>query len=138
LKRYALALGDSEFEKPEDVIRRLARSSLIATKPTRLITDYSVGWNSLVLDEATKLGIPYMGVLPYASENPNFRELSKSATNLVFFNSKEDFLANPFLYFNWLQEHVDEVLCYLNPERHTYNKNILRTLKTKSVRNLFH
>lgn len=138
MKKYALALGDTEFDKPEDVIRRLARSSLVAVKPTRVITDYSEGWNSIVLDEATKLGIPYMGVLPYESENPKYRELSKSATNLIFYKTKEEFLANPFSYFNWLNEYVDEVLCYLNPEKHTYKKNILKTIKNKAVRNLFH
>jgi hypothetical protein len=137
LKKYSLALGESEFEKPEDVIRRLARSSILATKPTRIITDYSQGWNSIVLDEATKLGVPYMGVLPYESENPQFKILSKGSTNLVFFGSKKEFIENPFPYFEWLQEHVDEVLCYLNPEKNSYKKNILKVLKKKSIRNLF-
>lgn len=138
MKKYALVLGDKNFQLSEDSMRRIARSSIVATKPTKIITDYAEGWNSLVLDEASKLGVPYMGVLPYESENSNFYTLSKSTTNIIFHKDKESFLENPFPYLNWLKEHVDEVLCYINPNHHNYGKNILKALKNKTIRNLFH
>jgi hypothetical protein len=138
MKKYFLLLGESELNKHEDTVRKMVRSSISALQPSMLITDYSRGWNELVLDEATKFGVPYIGALPYSSENPNYVKLSKSTTNLVFYNTKEEFLANPIPYLKWLNEHVSEVFCYLNPEKHTFNNNILKALKNKKVRNIFH
>lgn len=138
MQKYVLLLGESEFDKPEETIRKMVRSSIRALRPNRIITDYSKGWNELVLDEATKYGVPYMGVLPYESDNPNYVKLSKSVTNIVFFKTKEEFLANPIPYFNWVNEHISEVFCYLNPETHSFKNNILRVLKNKKVRNIFH
>jgi hypothetical protein len=137
MQKYILTMGESEFEKSEEVIRKMIRSSISAIKPSKIITDYSLGWNEMVLDEAVKYGVPYMGVLPYESENPRYTKLSKSATNLVFYNTKEEFLENPFPYFDWLNEHVSEVFCYIDPEKRSFKNNILRALRNKNIRNIF-
>jgi hypothetical protein len=138
MQKYVLLIGEEEFSKSEEVVRKMIRSSLSAIKPSKIITDYSIGWNETVIDEAVKYGVPYMGVLPYESENPRYIKLSKSTTNLIFHKTKEEFLGNPFIYLNWLNEHVSEVFCYLNPEKRSFKNNILRALRNKNVRNIFH
>jgi hypothetical protein len=138
MQKYVLLIGEEEFNKSEDVIRKMIRSSISAIKPSKIITDYSIGWNEIVLDEAVKYGVPYMGVLPYESENPKYIKLSKSTTNLVFYKTKEEFFSNPFPYLNWLNEHISEVFCYINPEKHSFKNNILRALRSKHVRNIFY
>jgi len=135
---YALAIGDKIFEKPEDVIRRRARSSLIGISPSRLVTDYSEGWSIIVLDESRKLGIPYIGVIPYEPKTEIYKINSRNASsNLIFFKTKEEYLDNPYPYFDWLEKNIDEVLLFLNPEKKSFNNNLVKVLRKKSIRNLF-
>jgi len=137
MQKYVLTLGETELDRPEEVIRKMIRSSISAIRPSKIITDYSIGWNELVLDEATKYGVPYIGVLPYESENPRYIGLSKSSTNLIFYKTKEEFFRNPFPYLDWLNEHVSEIFCYINPEKHSFRSNVLRALRKKNIRNIF-
>lgn len=138
MSTYAIAIGDKNPEKPEDVLRRRARNSLASVRPSKLVTDYSSGWSLIVLDEARKLGIPYIGVMPYEPSGEEYKVKARTASsNLVFFNSVDDYLKNPFVYFDWLEKNIDEVLLFLNPDTQGIERAILRVLRKKSIRNLF-
>jgi hypothetical protein len=138
MPRYAIAIGDKIPEKPEDVLSRRARSALTSVRPTKLVTDYSRGWSAIVLDEARKLGIPYIGVMPYEPKDDFYKVSSQYASsNLIFFSSVSDYLENPFKYFEWLEKNIDEVLLFVNPEMQSSNKKLLHVLRKKSIRNLF-
>lgn len=136
--KYATAIGESTFDIPEGSVRKIARSVVASVKPTKLITDYSDGWSALVLDEARKYGVPYIGVLPFPVENEVFYRLSRHASsNLILCPSKKDFLDNPFEYFSWMNRYVDEVFLYLDMSKPGIKRNTVKALKGKMIRNLY-
>jgi hypothetical protein len=135
-----LILGNKRFSEPESSLQKLARSGLIAVGPSRIITSYSIGWEDIVLKEAKKLGIPYMGVLPFPSNNPEFKTLSQGASsNLVFNRNKKDYLNSPNSYLKWLNSYVNEVMLYLDPAitEEVIVKKISQCLKGKIIRNFY-
>jgi len=135
---YVMSLGEEILDKPEETIRKLARLGLAAVKPTRLITDYGIGWNDVVLDEAKKMGIPYIGVMPYKPDNPAYNQISKgAASNLVFCGSKEEFIKNPYPYIEWVKNYVGEFFLYLDPEKLNFKKTIIRAAPNIRIRNIF-
>lgn len=134
---HTLVLGEKDYSISEDEIRSLARRSLLVIRPQRIVTDYALGWNSIMVEEARKVGVPYVGVLPYPSDNQDYRKLSKSTTNTILYSSKEEFLTSPFLYLSWLNQHVSEVIAFIDPEKVNFNKTILKSLKEKTIRNIF-
>lgn len=135
-----LILGNSSLNKEESSIKKIARSGLRAISPSRIITSYAIGWESIVLQEAKNLGIPYIGVLPFPSNNPNYKEMSKGAhSNLVFNSSKLEYLNNPRTYLVWLDSYVNEVMLYLDPNNtdEVIVKKTVQCLKGKVIRNFY-
>lgn len=135
-----LILGNKRILETESNLQKIARSGLIAISPSRIITSYSTGWEEIVLKEAKKLGIPHMGVLPFPSNNMEFKNLSKNASsNLIFNNSKKEYLNNPDSYLKWLNSYVNEVMLYLDPEvtEEIIVKKISQCLKGKVIRNFY-
>lgn len=133
-----IAIGQNELNISKEVLGDIVRSNLMAINAKRLIVDYSEGWNSLVLDEARKIGLPYMGAIPF--ENPelkNSRIYNAAISNIVFNQSKKEFLANPFPYLKWVDAYVGEVFAYVDMEKHSFNRTILSFLKEKTIRNLY-
>lgn len=137
--RSLLILGDKVLNEEESVLRKKARSGLMAVSPSRIITNYEVGWSQIVLEEAIKLGIPYMGVLPYPSLNEEYKNLSKRASsNLIFTQNKLDFLNSPYAYFSWLDSYISEIMVYISKNRtqaDIVNIKVLQALKNKTIRN---
>lgn len=138
MKTILLIIGKKELDKPEEYLQTLVRKTLLAINPQKIITDYSSGWNKLVLDEARKIGVPYLGAIPY--ESPELKKDSiynAALSNTVFNKTKSSFLINPFIYTAWLNEYATDVLAYVDEEEITFNNNILRLLSGKTVRNLY-
>lgn len=132
------SFGKKEIELPNQYLQDTIRKSLISMKATRLITDYSEGWNKLVLDEARKVGLPYVGAIPYKYESLKFDAIYNAAlSNTIFNETKKDFLNNPFPYFKWVNEYANEVFAYIDETENSFENRALKYLQEKTVRNLY-
>lgn len=133
-----LVLGKKTLNENDEYFHELARKALMSLQPQKIIVDYSEGWNSIVLDEARKVGVPYVGALPYDNEKLKTNKIYKAATsNIVFNKTKKDFLSDPFPYYHWINRNSSEVLAYYNEEKDIMVKNTLKAVEGKTIRNLY-
>jgi len=131
-------IGKKDIDENDQYFHDLARKSLMSLQPKKIIVDYSPGWNSVVLDEARKVGVPYMGALPYDNKNLKTSKIYKAASaNIVFNATKKDFLSNPFPYFSWIHTNTNEVLAYYDEEKDVSIRNTLKAVEDKLIRNLY-
>lgn len=138
MSKVILVLGQKELKASEEEERKKIRRTLYSLGTKRIVTDYSEGWPSLVLDEVFKVGVPFMGVLPYPSENPDYKKLSQRAqSNIIFNKTKLEFLSNPFSYFTWVNSYTTEALIYFSQDTDSIHKRTLRALKNKIIRNMY-
>lgn len=135
-----LVVGEPNIEEAEaEVVTRLARKSLYSIQPSKVFTSYREGWELLALDESTKLGVPFYGAMPFPQTSDRSRSfMRRSQSNTLFNPSYEEFIRNPYPYFNWIRDNVDEVLVYRRPESlDTLSGRVLRVLKGKTIRNMY-
>lgn len=127
-----LVLGEKSIDEN---LRPSIRNHLTAIGPSLVMSDFAVGWNFMVAEEARKLNMPVMAVLPHleAVGNKAYREsrrkLIKESTNkIVFGDTYYDFLRDPKPYVVWLRNNVDAVLAYLDPSRSSTSHSIMVVL----------
>lgn len=133
-----VSFGKKELDQPKEHLQDFVRKSLLSMNASKLVTDYSEGWNQLVLDEARKIGLPYVGAIPFMHEDLKFDKVYNSAlSNTIFNDSKKGFLNNPFSYFKWVDSYSDEVFAYVNETENSFESRALKFLKNKTVRNIY-
>lgn len=139
---YVLVLGNRNFRDEEQTIRATARRALLSTEPRKIVVDYLPGWSQVVLDEAKKMGIPYIGAVPFLEDEKKYQKLSISASsNIVFCDTKKRFLSDPYPYLDWMGSYINEVMLYYDTETETSMRinmlvNVLES-KGKLVRNFY-
>lgn len=108
---------------------------LKALGPSLVMSDLAPGWNLMVAEEARKLNIPLMAVMPHTETFGKkayaaYRKIMlKEATNKIVFNdSYYDFLRNPKPYVRWLSDNVDTILAYIDVDRSSFSHSLMLVL----------
>lgn len=140
-----IAIGEKKIEAQEQAIV-LCRSALMSMKPSLVMSDFDNGWGLLVAQEAIKLGIPVMGVLPHAEVLGNAaykyerkEALRHSPTNVVFEEDYLAFLRNPKPYVNWVLKSANVALCYVDEGRSSISHSLMLSFRQvgKQTHNLY-
>lgn len=60
-----LAVSSDTRSNNKDLLKLLAREKLTVLKPTKVLTDLSLGWCQVVAETCVELGIPFKAYLPF-------------------------------------------------------------------------
>lgn len=140
-----IAIGEKKIEAQEQAIV-LCRSALMSMKPRLVMSDFDNGWGLIVAQEAIKMGIPVMGVLPHAEVlgNAAYRyerkeALRNSSTKVVFEEDYLAFLRNPKPYVNWVLKSANAALCYVDEGRSSISHSLMISFRQvgKQTHNLY-
>lgn len=130
-----IALGEKRIENPEEAAV-LCKASLLSISPSMVFSDFDNGWGLIVAQEAIRIGIPIMAVMPHgevvgnkAFRHERRRALAYASTKVVFADDYLSFLRNPKPYAEWVLRSTDMGLCYINVERSSVSHSLMLSLR---------
>ena len=140
-----IALGEKRIAKADEVTV-LCRAALLSIQPSLVMSDFDNGWGLIVAQEAIKLGIPLMGVMPHgevignkAFQHERREALRSVSTKVVFEDDYMAFLRNPRPYAEWVMKSADAALCYVDVTRSSISQSLMLSFQQvgKQTHNLY-
>lgn len=140
-----IAIGEKRIEAHDEAIV-LCRAALLSMTPSLVMSDFDNGWGLMVGQEAIKLGIPVMGVLPHAEvlgnaayRHERLEALRSSHTKIVFADDYLAFLRNPKPYVEWVLKSAHVALCYVDEGRSSISHSLMLSFRQvgKQTHNLY-